>query len=100
MNKSDRSQYHKLARNLRNAQTPAEVHLWKFLRQRQIKGYRFRRQTLIGRYIVDFVCFEAKLVVELDGGVHLEQAEYDGLRDAWFISQGFRVLRFPNDDVF
>ena len=62
-------------------------------------GHRFRRQAPIGPYIVDFVCFENKRVIEVDGGQHAEQADYDAARTAWLESQGFRVMRFWNNEV-
>jgi very-short-patch-repair endonuclease len=62
-------------------------------------GLKFRRQAPIGRYIVDFVCYEKKVIIELDGGQHSEKPEKDKARDAWFRSEGFRVLRFWNNDV-
>ena len=57
-------------------------------------GYKFRRQRSLGRYVVDFVCFEERVIVELDGGQHAEQIAYDSKRDVWLESQSFRVLRF------
>jgi len=87
------------ARDLRNNMTDAERAIWRLLRQRQIDGHRFRRQVTIGPYIADFVCLEAKLVIEIDGGQHAEQQSYDATRDALFRDQGFRVLRFWNNDV-
>ena len=88
------------ARDLRKNLTDAERCLWRDLRHCQIAGCRFRRQAPIGPYIVDFVCFERKLVVELDGGQHAAQVEYDQTRTDWLGSQGFRVLRFWNSEVF
>jgi len=64
-----------------------------------MEGNRFRRQQPIGQYIVDFVCLEKKLVIELDGGQHAEQSAYDAERTAWLECQGFRVLRFWNNQV-
>ena len=87
------------ARQLRKSPTDAEKALWNILRNRQISGYRFRRQAPIGRYIVDFVCFENRLVIEVDGGQHLERAKYDAGRTAWLESAGFRVIRFWNNQV-
>lgn len=87
------------ARTLRQAMTDAERALWYQLRAKRLLGWKFRRQQLIGTYIVDFVCFEAKLVVELDGSQHAEQVDADARRTAWLESQGFRVLRFWNDAV-
>ena len=87
------------ARELRKSSTEAEKMLWRRLRLRQIGGYKFRRQQPVGAYIVDFVCFEKKLIVELDGGQHAERVSYDGERTAWLESQGFNVLRFWNHEV-
>lgn len=80
--------------------TDAERSLWSRLRRRQILDCRFRRQQPLGEYIVDFVCLEKKLIVELDGGQHAEQEEYDTQRTRWLEDQGFRVLRFWNNQVF
>ena len=88
------------ARELRKNRTDAEKRLWERLRRSRIDGFRFRQQAPIGIYIVDFVCFEAKLVVELDGGQHVEQATYDAKRTGWLETQGFRILRFWNNEVF
>ena len=87
------------ARQLRKNLTEAERVLWRHLRLRQLEGCKFRRQQPIGRYIVDFVCFENQLVIELDGGQHCEQVVYDAERSAWLRGQGFRVLRFWNHEI-
>lgn len=79
--------------------TDAEMKLWKRLRNRQTVGEKFRRQQPIGKYIVDFVCPERKLVVEVDGGQHGEQVSYDNERTAWLESEGYRILRFWNNEV-
>ncbi|MBN1827042.1 MAG: endonuclease domain-containing protein [Candidatus Eisenbacteria bacterium] len=88
-------------RTLRKHQTDAEGLLWKRLRDRRLLGYKFRRQRSIGPYVVDFVCLEIKVVVELDGGQHGESAteKYDRRRDKYLESEGFRVLRFWNHQV-
>jgi very-short-patch-repair endonuclease len=86
-----------LAKNLRKRSTDAERHLWKHLRTKQIEGLKFRRQEPIGSYIVDFVCFDKRVIIEADGGQH--SVETDANRDAWLSSQGFKVLRFWNHDV-
>jgi very-short-patch-repair endonuclease len=90
---------HRFARELRKNMTPAESRLWEALRHRQVLGYKFRRQAPIGPYIVDFVCFEKKVVVELDGVHHTQTVELDDERTRWLASQGFRVLRFVNSEV-
>ena len=87
------------ARRLRKDPTDAERMLWSILRMRQVPGHRFRRQAPIGPYVVDFVCFENKLVIEVDGGHHAEQADHDAARTAWLESRGFRVMRFWNNEV-
>ena len=88
-----------LARNLRKNMTTPEQQLWEALRKRQLDGYRFRRQTVLGRYIADFVCLEARLVIELDGNHHHEQQGYDRERDNWMQQQQFQVLRFWNHEI-
>jgi very-short-patch-repair endonuclease len=87
------------ARKLRKNPTEAELKLWKHLRLRQLGGYKFRRQHSLGPYIVDFACLEKKLIVEVDGGQHTEKVDYETERIAWLESQGFRVLRFWNNEV-
>ena len=87
------------ARQLRREQTPAEQKLWAALRGSLLGGFKFRRQRLIGRFIVDFFCAEAKLVVEIDGDVHAGQEEYDQVRTDWLEERGYRVIRFCNEDV-
>jgi very-short-patch-repair endonuclease len=87
------------ARQLRQNATDAERLLWKKLRFWQIDGLKFRHQQPLGQYIVDFVCLEKRLVVEVDGGQHAENANYDTQRDDWLRDQGFVVLRFWNHDV-
>ena len=87
------------ARELRNNPTDAERRLSQKLKRRQISGVKFRRQQPIGPYIVDFVCFERRVVVEVDGSQHSEQLHYDEQRTRWLEAQGYRVLRFWNNDV-
>ncbi len=86
------------AKRLRSNMTDAEKLLWYHLRGHRFLGTKFKRQQPLGDYIVDFVCFEAKLVIEVDGGQHLE-SESDSQRDAWLQEQGFRILRFWNNEV-
>jgi very-short-patch-repair endonuclease len=92
---------HDFARKLRREQTDVERKLWLALRDRQFDGFKFRRQQPIGPYIADFVCFERKLIVELDGDQHgSEQGiAYDGARTRFLEAEGFHVLRFPNFEV-
>jgi very-short-patch-repair endonuclease len=88
------------ARELRNNATEAEKRLWRHLRGRQLNGFKFRRQRPMGKYICDFVCLEAGLIVELDGSQHVADAPYDLARDAYLKAHGYRVLRFWNGQVF
>jgi very-short-patch-repair endonuclease len=90
---------HEYARQLRREQTDAEGRLWAQLRLRRLGGYRFRRQFPIGNFIVDFCCREKHLVVEVDGGQHLERAAADRNRSELIEARGYRVLRFWNSDV-
>ena len=85
------------ARQLRENSTNAELILWNRLRSRAIGGYKFVRQEPIGPYVVDFVCRERRLIIEVDGGQHT--GEIDGPRDNWLRSHEYRVLRFWNNDV-
>lgn len=87
------------ARALRRNATDAERKLWQHLRARQLQGARFRRQVPVGRYVVDFLCERAGVVVEIDGGQHAEQAEYDAARSAELETHGRIVLRFWNNEV-
>lgn len=87
------------ARRLRISATEAEKHLWRHLRCRQLANYKFRRQHVLGAYIVDFVCLEAKLVIELDGGQHQQQIVYDQCRTEHLVVMGFKVIRFWNNEV-
>ncbi|HHS96841.1 MAG TPA: endonuclease domain-containing protein, partial [Chloroflexi bacterium] len=89
-----------LARRMRREPTPAERRLWQQLRKRQVLGFKFRRQHAIGRFIVDFYCAEARLVVEVDGPVHKGTQEEDVSRQKFLESLGLKVLRFTNDEVF
>ncbi|KAF0163243.1 MAG: hypothetical protein FD157_3241 [Rhodocyclaceae bacterium] len=87
----------KIARKLRHCMTDAERKLWSRLRAHQL-GAHFRRQAPLGAYVLDFVCFTARVVVEVDGGQHADSAK-DLMRDAWLRAQGFQVLRFWNNEV-
>ncbi|MFB3820101.1 MAG: endonuclease domain-containing protein [Candidatus Methylomirabilales bacterium] len=89
----------RLARELRRRMTPEERILWTHLRAHRLRGLHFRRQQVIDGYVVDFFCHEARLVVEVDGGVHRAQAGYDAERDRALAQRGLRVLRIPNEDV-
>lgn len=89
------------AKEQRLEPTPAEAVLWAALRNRQVAGAKFRRQHVIDRYVVDFVCLAARLVVEVDGAVHdlPEQKAWDAFRSTVLVQLGFEVIRFRNDDV-
>ena len=91
-------QQREFARYLRRNMTDAERVLWRHLRDRQLAGAKFRRQQAIGPYVVDFVEFESRLIVEADGGQHNDSTS-DLVRDAWLAAQGFRVLRFWNNQI-
>lgn len=87
------------ARILRKNSTDAEIRMWYFLRDRRLDGFKFKRQFIIEPYIVDFICREKKLIIELDGTHHLEQVEYDNDRTDYLANLGYRVLRFWNNQV-
>ena len=87
------------ARDLRGTQTPAEVMLWEALRDRRLVGLKFRRQHPIGPFVADFCCPDRRLIVELDGGIHMWQREDDAEREELLSLAGYRVIRFPNDAV-
>ena len=86
------------ARELRSRMTDTERKLWFALRDRRFAGFKFRRQVPIGPFIADFVCFEARLVIEVDGGQHADSVQ-DRRRDRWFAANKFRVMRFWNNEV-
>lgn len=88
-----------LAKKLRKNITDAEQLLWQCLRDRRLGGYKFRRQHPIGAVIVDFVCLEKKLIIEVDGGQHGKQLEADAKRSDYLREKGYRVLRFWNNGV-
>lgn len=88
-----------VARILRRDRTEAEARLWRYLRNRQIEGAKFRFQSPVGPYVADFLCVEAKLIVELDGGQHGEQVEKDARRTLELEAAGYTVIRFWNNDV-
>lgn len=89
------------ARALRKSPTMAEQHLWRELRQLKRQGFHFRRQVPFGRYIVDFACHNARLIIEVDGGQHglSSNVRKDAARTFWLEQQGYRVLRLWNNDV-
>lgn len=87
------------ARALRQRMTDAERKLWRALRNRQAADFKFKRQVPLGPYIVDFLCFEAQLIVEADGSQHGEQKVYDQRRTAYLETLGYQVIRFWNYDI-
>jgi len=91
-------QQREFAKHLRSRMTGSENSLWRHLRAHRLNGEKFRRQQPIGPYIVDFVHFGARLIVEADGGQH-NGALHDERRDAWLRAQGFKVMRFWNNDI-
>jgi very-short-patch-repair endonuclease len=86
-------------RELRHFGTEAEKLLWGQLRNRRLEGFKFKRQVWIGPFIADFLCLDARLVIEADGSQHGDHADYDLRRDAILQREGYRVLRFWNNDV-
>ena len=86
------------ARLLRQNSTNAELRLWYRLRSRSINGCKFVRQEPVGPYIVDLICREKRLIVEVDGGQHAD-SQHDRVRDKWLVDHGYRVVRFWNNDV-
>ena len=86
------------AKQLRRQMTESEIKLWRHLRARRLNGEKFRRQQPIGPYVVDFVNFDARLIVEADGGQHNDSA-HDTRRDEWLRGQGFTVMRFWNNEI-
>jgi len=89
----------KFQKALRTNQTDAERHLWYHLRSRRFQRWKFRRQHILQGYIVDFVCLERKLVIELDGGQHTDRKTYDNQRTRTLEKDGFKIIRFWNNDV-
>lgn len=87
------------APRLRRDQTEAEAHLWESLRAGRLEGWKWRRQASVGPFIVDFLCLQAALALELDGGIHAGQVEYDVRREAYLKRRGLQVLRFRNAEV-
>ena len=88
------------AQDLRRNMTDAENRMWYYLRNRRLDGYKFVREHVIGNYIADFVCREKKLIVEIDGGQHMDAIAYDSFRTKELESRGYRVLRIWNHEVF
>ena len=88
------------AQVLRKRTTDSERLLWSHLRRRQLRGYRFRRQVPIGNYIADFVCIEARLIIELDGSQHQEQRVYDEQRTRYLEQRGYKIFRVWDNQAF
>ena len=88
-----------VAQEMRREPTPAEKTLWQHLRNRQLRGERFRRQHTIGPFVVDFVCLNKRLIIEVDGEIHRQQIDYDEQRQHWLEANEFRVLRFTNEQI-
>lgn len=86
-------------REMRKSFTDVEMRLWQLLRGRNLQCFKFRRQHPLGPYIVELICLEKRLVIEVDGGQHVEQARYDAKRSADLESAGYRLLRFWDNDV-
>jgi very-short-patch-repair endonuclease len=89
----------RVPQRLRRSLTQAERTLWSALRLQQLRGFKFRRQHLLGNYVLDFVCMSARLVIEVDGGQHAEAGAADERRTRFLMNAGFRVLRFWNNEV-
>jgi very-short-patch-repair endonuclease len=87
------------AKELRREMTPAEKILWKQVKANKLNGLHFRRQQIVHGYFADFYCHQHELIVELDGGIHRFQKEYDAEREEYLISLGFRIIRFTNDEI-
>ena len=87
------------AKELRRNMTPAEKILWRHLKANRLNGLHFRRQQVVHGYFPDFYCHQHELIVELDGGIHEFQKEYDAEREVYLMSLGFRIIRFKNEEV-
>lgn len=104
MNSADPAYYEELklrAKHNRNNPTEAESYLWEMLRGKKMEGYKFRRQHIIGKYIADFICLSNSLIIEVDGGYHgtQEQQHDDAVRTAFLEEQGYKVIRFKNEEI-
>ncbi|MBK7959131.1 MAG: endonuclease domain-containing protein [Bacteroidetes bacterium] len=101
---ADKAYYEELrirADKQKNNPTEAEKALWQLLKGKKLAGYKFRRQHIIGAYIVDFICLDYRIIIELDGGIHRvpENAEQDAIRTQWLEKMGFKVIRFENEQI-
>ncbi len=100
--RKDEERSGKFAKELRKNMPKAEHRLWYFLRNKQLDGYRFRRQHPVGKYITDFACVRAKLIIEVDGATHGEvpEIQYDAARTEFLKSQGWRIARYGNEEIY
>lgn len=87
------------AKELRRVMTPSEKILWKYLKANRLNGVHFRRQQIIHGYFADFYCHQHELIVEVDGGIHEFQEDYDAEREKYLISLGLRIIRFTNEEI-
>jgi very-short-patch-repair endonuclease len=87
------------AKELRRELTPAEKFLWKHLKANRLNGLHFRRQQIVHGYFADFYCHQHELIVEVDGGIHDHQQEYDADREEYLMNLGLRIIRFSNDEI-
>ena len=87
------------AKELRREMTPAETILWKHLKGNRLNGLHFRRQQIVHGYFADFYCHQHELIVEVDGGIHQLQKEYDAAREEYLRALSFRIIRFTNEEV-
>src|SRR5687767_10604624 len=90
---------HERAKKLRREMTPAEKILWKELRTNKLNRLHFRRQQIVHGYFADFYCHQHELIVEVDGGIHEFQQDYDAKREGYLMTLGFRIIRFTNEEV-
>jgi len=88
------------AKELRREMTPAEKQLWKRIKANKLNGLHFRRQQIIHGYFADFLCHRHELIVEVDGGIHELQQEYDAEREEYLMALGFRIIRFKNEEIY
>lgn len=99
ISKETRDRLIEAAREMRRYPTEAEALLWEALRKKRLDGFRFRRQHIIQTFIVDFYCPKNRLIIEIDGGIHLTQADYDAFREDVLTQMGYIVIRFTNEQV-
>lgn len=99
MREQESATLRQFSKNLKSEMTEAEKLLWSKIRRKQLNGVKFCRQKIVGNYIVDFLSFEKRLIIELDGGQHASQTEYNSVRTKYLEEQGFTVIRFWNNEV-